>query len=171
MISSSRSTRFSAQAFRALRSRVIAVGVVALVWNGPVVSAQERVAGAGTMPAMVMDSGVDVLTRSYNIGRTGANTRETELTPDLVAGGLRKLFSLPAAGGPDTLGDPRIEAQPLIVTNIKMNDGKVHNVVYVCTMDNHVWTFDADTGIFTRAADLHLIVLIAVEIGGIRIER
>jgi outer membrane protein assembly factor BamB len=42
--------------------------------------------------------------------------------------------------------DPRIEAQPLYMAGLKMNDGKVHNVIYVCTMANNIWAFDADDG-------------------------
>lgn len=108
--------------------------------------AQERVSGAGTMPTMAMPAGVDVLTRSFDLGRTGANTAETQLTPATVAKGLKKQFSLHVTGDAANPDDPRIEAQPLIVTNLKMSDGQVHNVVYLCTMENHVWTFDADTG-------------------------
>jgi outer membrane protein assembly factor BamB len=41
--------------------------------------------------------------------------------------------------------DPRLEAQPLYVSQIMMSDGKVHDVVYVCTMANNVWAFDVNT--------------------------
>src|SRR5262249_15427446 len=41
--------------------------------------------------------------------------------------------------------DPRLEAQPLYVSQIQMSDGNVHDVVYVCTMANNVWAFDANT--------------------------
>ncbi len=81
-----------------------------------------------------------VLTRSYNNGRTGANTTETTLTPQVVATkGLTKLKSL---GIPD---DPRVEAQPLYVPGLVMKkDKKPHNVVFVASMGNHVYAFDAD---------------------------
>jgi outer membrane protein assembly factor BamB len=82
-----------------------------------------------------------VLTRSYDSARTGANTQETILTPQKVANNiLVKRFSL------NFDDDPRLEAQPLYVSGIKMNDGKVHDVVYVCTMANNVWAFDANDG-------------------------
>lgn len=82
-----------------------------------------------------------VLTRSYDNGRTGANTSETALTPNVVANGLIKVKSL-AIGD-----DPRIEAQPLYVPGLVMaRDGKAHNVVFVATMGNHVYAFDADAG-------------------------
>jgi hypothetical protein len=81
--------------------------------------------------------GTQVLTRSYNNARTGANTTETTFTPDLVAKGLVRVKSLVV---PD---DPRIEAQPLYVPGLKINN-EVHNVVFVSSMGNHVFAFDAD---------------------------
>jgi outer membrane protein assembly factor BamB len=65
---------------------------------------------------------------------------ETVFTPAKVSNGLKKLFSL------DIADDPRIEAQPLYVPGLTMSDGKKHNVVYVFSMANTVWAFDADTG-------------------------
>jgi outer membrane protein assembly factor BamB len=84
---------------------------------------------------------VAVVTRSYDIARTGANTRETMLTPRRVGDGfLTKYFSLTFND------DPRLEAQPLYVPDLTMKDGKVHDVVYVCTMANNIWAFDANDG-------------------------
>jgi outer membrane protein assembly factor BamB len=40
--------------------------------------------------------------------------------------------------------DPRIEAQPLYVPNLTMSDGTTHNVVFVASMGNHIFAFDAD---------------------------
>jgi hypothetical protein len=40
--------------------------------------------------------------------------------------------------------DLRIEAQPLYVPGITMPDGKVHDVLFVASMGNHVWAFDVD---------------------------
>lgn len=80
-----------------------------------------------------------VLTRSYDNGRTGADLSETVLTPQLLTTkGLRMAKSLVVDD------DPRIEAQPLYVPNLVMSDGKPHNVVFVATMGNHVFAFDAD---------------------------
>jgi outer membrane protein assembly factor BamB len=82
-----------------------------------------------------------VLTHSYNAARTGANTQETRLTPQDVGNNLLvKLFSL------NFNDDLRLEAQPLYVPGVRMNDGKVHDVVYVCTMANNIWAFDANDG-------------------------
>ena len=58
---------------------------------------------------------VEVLTRSYNNARTGANSAESALTPAaLGSSGLRKLFSMRMTD--DARG---AEAQPLIVPDIE----------------------------------------------------
>src|ERR1700733_9387607 len=83
--------------------------------------------------AQVAQAATPVLTRSYDNGRTGANTTETTFTPQLVAAkGLRKLKSLSI---PD---DPRVEAQPLYVPGVRIQkDNQLHNVVFVASMGNH----------------------------------
>lgn len=93
--------------------------------------------GAITAPRLSCQA---VLTRSYNNTRSGANTEEKKLAPENV-GNLRKLRELSV----DADDDPRIEAQPLYVPQLKMADGS-HNVVIVCTMANNVYAFDADSG-------------------------
>lgn len=83
---------------------------------------------------------MNVLTRSFDPARTGANTNETELTPQNVGSNLLvKRFSL------HVNDDPRIEAQPLYVKGVHTPHG-VRDVLYVCTMANNVWAFDANTG-------------------------
>ncbi|MFL5330283.1 MAG: PQQ-binding-like beta-propeller repeat protein [Gemmataceae bacterium] len=52
-----------------------------------------------------------------------------------------KLHSLQLTGD-----DPRIEAQPLYVPELTLSDGHKHNVVFICSMSNRVWAFDADNG-------------------------
>jgi outer membrane protein assembly factor BamB len=81
-----------------------------------------------------------VLTRSYNNRRTGANISETSLTPANV-GGLKKLRELSL----DADDDPRIEAQPLYVPNLEIS-GAAHDVVFVTTMANNIYAFDANSG-------------------------
>lgn len=83
---------------------------------------------------------MNVLTRSFDVARTGANTQESVLTPQNVGSNLLvKLFSL------HVNDDPRIEAQPLYVKGVHTPQG-VRDVVYVCTMANNVWAFDATNG-------------------------
>jgi hypothetical protein len=85
--------------------------------------------------------GVAVLTRSYDNGRTGANTSETVLTAAAIAAkGLRRVRSFAIDD------DPRIEAQPLYVPGVTMPDGKPHDVLFVASMGNHIWAFDVDGG-------------------------
>src|SRR5579863_7023906 len=100
---------------------------------------------AGLMPALVAhafcvhvaSAQVSVLTRNYNNQRTGANLSETTLTATNVASGqFGKLFMLPV--------DDEVWAAPLYVSGLQIGGG-THNVVYVATMNNSVYAFDADT--------------------------
>jgi hypothetical protein len=81
---------------------------------------------------------MNVLTRSYDVSRTGANTNETVLTPTRIGSNvLVKSHSL------NFDDDPRLEAQPLYVSQLTMKkDSNKHDVVFVCTMANNVWAFD-----------------------------
>jgi outer membrane protein assembly factor BamB len=100
---------------------------------------------------------MNVEMRSYNPARTGSNVSETTLTPRSVGANiLVKRFSLHFGDNPALKDDPRLEAQPLYVSGLKMSDGKVHDVVYVCTMANNVWAFDAKDGqpIWARPTNL-----------------
>jgi hypothetical protein len=83
-----------------------------------------------------------VTTRSFDLARTGANVHETILTPDAVRSrGIRRLFSLAVTG--DARG---CEAQPLMVPGLAMADGSTHDVVFLASMANQVWAFDANNG-------------------------
>lgn len=85
---------------------------------------------------------VAVTTRSYDNGRTGANLRESSFSPCTVRSrGLVRAHRLVLTGD-----DPRIEAQPLYIPHLTMSDGQVHDVIYIFSMSNRIWAFDADTG-------------------------
>jgi hypothetical protein len=78
----------------------------------------------------------DVLTEHNDLARTGANTHETELTPATVS--------------PTTFGllfkrilDDQVYSQPLLVTHLTMGGG-VHDVVFLTTVNNSVYAFDAN---------------------------
>jgi hypothetical protein len=82
-----------------------------------------------------------VVTRSYDFYRTGANDEEVTLSASAVrARGIAKLFSMSI---PD---DPRLEAQPLAVGNVRLSNGETHDVIYQASMGNTVYAFDAQTG-------------------------
>ena len=93
----------------------------------------------------LLGAAVPVLTRSYNNARTGVNGAETVLTPDSLSKQGLVRMRLPLFGDP-AIDDPRIEAQPLYVSGLKMEDGRIHDVIFVCSMANSIYAFDANTG-------------------------
>src|ERR1039457_6380719 len=96
--------------------------------------------GISAALALTASAAESVLTRSYDDARRGRPTSETILPPATVASGLRLLYTL------NITDDRRIEAQPLFVPGLKMSDGLVHDVIYVFSMSNSIWAFDANTG-------------------------
>jgi len=80
---------------------------------------------------------VNILTQRYDNSRTGANLSETVLTPTSVASSFGKLFTLPVDGA--------IYAQPLLVSNLSIPGKGTHNVLFVVTMNDVVYAFDADS--------------------------
>ena len=82
-----------------------------------------------------------VVTRSYDFYRTGANDEEATLSASAVRSrGIAKLFSMSI---PD---DPRLEAQPLAVANLRLSNGETRDVIFQASMGNTVYAFDAQTG-------------------------
>jgi uncharacterized protein (TIGR03437 family) len=77
-----------------------------------------------------------VLTANYDNARTNSNLAETLLTPGNVGPGtFAKLFALSVDG--------QIYTQPLFMSGLTIG-GATHNVVFVATMHNSVYAFDAD---------------------------
>src|SRR6267378_2381567 len=87
----------------------------------------------GTSPA---SSFTGVFTQRYDNARMGQNRQEFILTPSNVAGStFGKLFACAVDG--------EVYAQPLYVANFLIQGG-THNVVFVATMNDSVYAFDAD---------------------------
>src|SRR3569833_2453529 len=79
-----------------------------------------------------------VTTRSGSNLRHGTYLHETRLTPAVVRGGLRKLFSMKMPG--DQLG---MEAQPLFMPSVRLANGATHDLCVCATMANAIYGFDA----------------------------
>ena len=80
-----------------------------------------------------------VTTWHYNNQRTGANTAEKTLTPTNVkVTTFGKLFTQSVDGF--------IVGQPLYLPSVTIPNKGLHNVVYVATMNDTVYAFDADSG-------------------------
>jgi hypothetical protein len=80
-----------------------------------------------------------VTTWHYSNTRTSANTTETILTPAKVnVTTFGKLFTQPVDG--------IIVGQPLYLPGVTIPNNGVHNIVYVATMNDTVYAFDADSG-------------------------
>ncbi len=84
------------------------------------------------------DQHISVLTQHNNNTRSGWNNNETKLTTSNVnAKTFGKLFALSV--------DDQVYSQPLVVGNVPITGG-THNVVYIATVNNSVYAFNADDG-------------------------
>ncbi|MGH8231258.1 MAG: hypothetical protein ACRESY_05495, partial [Steroidobacteraceae bacterium] len=80
-----------------------------------------------------------VLQRGYDPGLSGANLSETTLTTSNISvNSFGALFTLPV--------DDVIYGQPLYVPNVAVAGQGTHNVLYVVTMSDTLYAFDADVG-------------------------
>jgi hypothetical protein len=81
---------------------------------------------------------VNILTNRYDSARTAANTSETILnTSNVNVNQFGKLYTIPVDGA--------VYAQPLYVSNLAIPNNGTHNVLYVATMNDKVYAFDAAT--------------------------
>lgn len=97
-----------------------------------------RTIGSIVLLAAASLAQTNVLTYHNDNLRSGQNLAETRLThANLNAATFGKLFTLKVDG--------KVDAQPLYVSSLAMPQG-VHNVVFVATEHDTVYSFDADTG-------------------------
>jgi len=90
---------------------------------------------------------VSVWTSHNDNARTGLNPNESVLTQTNVnMHGFGQIFSQPVDGP--------IYAQPLYVPNVAITNKGTHNVVFVATMHDSVYAFDADTNVGSNAPPL-----------------
>ncbi|HZI32160.1 MAG TPA: hypothetical protein VFF11_07450, partial [Candidatus Binatia bacterium] len=81
---------------------------------------------------------IPVLTYHYDNTRQGLNPNETLLSPaNVTKNSFGKLFTYPVDG--------YVYAQPLIMTNLNIPGKGTHNVLFVLTMHDTVYAFDADS--------------------------
>jgi hypothetical protein len=102
--------------------------------NGP------RDAATVDAPALAPDASAPaaggVLMRGYDLKRTGANLNETSLRPDGVrTGAFGKLYCRPV--------DDEIYGQILYVPAVDLGAKGTHDTLYVVTMNDSVYAFDA----------------------------
>jgi len=95
------------------------------------------IASASSTLTATVTGPLDVLTYRNNVARTSVQSQESTLTPTNVnADTFGKVFTLATDG--------YVYAQPLYVAGYQMNDGQLHNVLYVATTADSVYAFDAD---------------------------
>jgi chitodextrinase len=90
-----------------------------------------------TVSATVAVTDLAGITIYHNdLARTGQNLQEYALTPSTVSSAsFGKLWSCPLDG--------TVYAQPLYVANLSIGGG-IHNVLFVVTMNDSIYAFDAD---------------------------
>jgi hypothetical protein len=80
----------------------------------------------------------NLVTERYDNARTGANLNETQLnTSNVNVSTFGKLWSYTVSGS--------VQAQPLYVPGVNIPGKGTHNVLYVVTMNDVVYAFDADS--------------------------
>ena len=80
---------------------------------------------------------INILTANGDNDRTNSNLQETQLSPATVtASAFGKLGVFPVDG--------QVYSQPLVVSGLSIPGKGTHNVVFVTTMHNSVYAFDAD---------------------------
>src|ERR1017187_9998660 len=96
-----------------------------------------RLISVAVLCALLSHAAVNILTANGDNDRTNSNLLETQLSPATVnASAFGKLGVFPVDG--------QVYSQPLVVTGLSIAGKGTHNVVFVTTMHNSVYAFDAD---------------------------
>ena len=97
----------------------------------------KKVSGLVLTGALAASAQVSVLTSYYDNARTGLNVKESALTVGKVGSGrFGKVWSYQVDGS--------VYAQPLYYPNVSVPGVGTRNVLYVATMNDTVYAFDAD---------------------------
>jgi hypothetical protein len=97
---------------------------------------------------------INITTERYDQSRLGANLSETLLnTSNVNVNTFGKLWSYQVSGS--------VYAQPLYVQNVTIPGKGTHNVLYVVTMNDVVYAFDADSSSNTPLLSLDLTTQVA----------
>ena len=99
-------------------------------WGTPVQSFTTLLTNPPVPPAAV-------LTQHNDNGRTGRNLFETQLNTSTVNSNSFGLVGV-------RMVDDQIYAQPLVMTNVSLPGHGSHNVVYICSVNDSVYAYDAD---------------------------
>ena len=92
---------------------------------------------AAVFVPLALDAQIDVLTNRYDGAQQGRTSSETTLTvANVNVNQFGKLYSYPVDGA--------VYAQPLYVRGVTIQ-GTPRNVLYVATMNDKVYAFDADS--------------------------
>src|SRR5438445_6086088 len=92
---------------------------------------------------------LNVTTERYDQARSGANLSETKLnTSNVNVNAFGKLWSYTVSGS--------VQAQPLYVQNVAIPGKGTHNVLYIATMNDVIYGFDADSSSSTPLVSLDL---------------
>jgi hypothetical protein len=121
-------------------SQTVILSVPSTVFAGNVTLTASGTSAALThsieLPLTVLGQ-LQVTTWHYDNARTSANTWETILTPSNVnSARFGKLFTQPVDGF--------VVGHPLYLPSVNLPGQGVHNIVYVATMHDSVYAFDAD---------------------------
>ena len=96
-----------------------------------------RLMSATVLCALLSHAAVNILTANGDNNRTNSNLQETQLSPSSVSpSAFGKLGVFPVDG--------QVYSQPLVVSGLSIAGKGTHNVVFVTTMHNSVYAFDAD---------------------------